>query len=85
MMFDATFHNISVISWLSALLVEETGENHRPATSLTNFISRNVVAVFELTTLVVIGTVCTGSCKSNYHTITTTKIPLQFKITLIHI
>ena len=28
--------------------------------------------VFELTTLVVIGTDCKGSCKSNYHTITTT-------------
>jgi hypothetical protein len=27
---------------------------------------------FELTTLVVIGTDCTGSCKSNYHTINTT-------------
>jgi len=26
---------------------------------------------FELTTLVVIDTVCIGSCKSNYHTITT--------------
>jgi hypothetical protein len=30
---------------------------------------------FELTTLVVIGTDCTGSCKSNYHTITTTTAP----------
>ena len=29
-------------------------------------------AGFELTTLVVIGTDCTGSCKSNHHTITTT-------------
>ena len=28
--------------------------------------------VFELTTLVVIDTDCTGSCKSNYHTIMTT-------------
>ena len=31
MVFDATFNNISVISWLSVLLVEETGvpgENH---------------------------------------------------------
>ena len=28
-------------------------------------------AGFELTTLMVIGTNCTGSCKSNYHTITT--------------
>jgi hypothetical protein len=27
--------------------------------------------MFELTTLVVIGTDCIGSCKSNYHTITT--------------
>jgi hypothetical protein len=36
MMFNATFNNISVISWRSVLLVEETGvpeENHRPAAS----------------------------------------------------
>ena len=36
MVLDATFNNISVISWRSALLVEETGvpgENHRPAAS----------------------------------------------------
>ena len=36
MVFNATFNNISVISWQSVLLVEETGapgENHRPATS----------------------------------------------------
>ena len=42
MVFDATFHNISVISWGSVLLVEETrvpGENYRPCRkSLTNFI-----------------------------------------------
>ena len=30
---------------------------------------------FELTTLVEIGTDCIGSCKSNYHTITTTTAP----------
>jgi hypothetical protein len=30
---------------------------------------------FEITTLVVIGTDCTGSCKSNYHTFTTTTAP----------
>jgi hypothetical protein len=29
----------------------------------------------ELITLVVIGTDCTGSCKSNYYTITTTTAP----------
>ena len=36
MVFNATFNNISVLSWRSVLLVEETGvpgENHRPATS----------------------------------------------------
>jgi hypothetical protein len=31
--FNATFNNISVISWRSVLLVEETGENHRPDAS----------------------------------------------------
>jgi len=31
---------------------------------------------FELTTLVVIGTDCTGSCKSNYHMITTMTTPI---------
>ena len=31
--FSATFNNISVISWWSVLLVEETGENHRPVES----------------------------------------------------
>jgi hypothetical protein len=34
MVFNATFNNISSISWRSVLLVEETvepGENHRPA------------------------------------------------------
>ena len=33
---------------------------------------RPVLLGFELTTLVVIGTDCTGSCKSTYHTTTTT-------------
>ena len=33
MVFNATFNNISVISLRSVLLVEETGENHRPAAS----------------------------------------------------
>jgi hypothetical protein len=36
MVFNTTFNNISVISWQSVLLVEETGvprENHRPVAS----------------------------------------------------
>ena len=30
MVFNTTFNNISVLSWRSVLLVEETVENHRP-------------------------------------------------------
>jgi hypothetical protein len=47
MVFNATFNNISVISWWSLLLVEETrvpGENHRPATSHWQTLSHNVVS-----------------------------------------
>ena len=36
MVFNSTFNNISVISWPSVLVVEETGlpgENHRPVAS----------------------------------------------------
>ena len=45
-MFNDTFNNISVISWRSILLVEETGgpgENHRPVTSHWQTLSHNVV------------------------------------------
>ena len=58
MVLNATFSNISVISWQSVLLVEETegpGENHRPVAShwqsLT--LSYNVVhlALIEIRTL----------------------------------
>jgi len=44
MVFNTTFNNISVISWRSAILVEETGvPGVKPPTcrkSLTNFIVR---------------------------------------------
>jgi len=71
MVFNATFNNISVISWQSVLLMEETGvpgENHKLAASHMMLYRKG----FELTTL---GTDCTGSYKSNYHTITTTTVP----------
>ena len=47
MVFKVTFNNISVISWRSGLLVEETGEpgeNHRPATSHRQTLSHHVVS-----------------------------------------
>ena len=43
MVFNATFNNISDISWRSILLVEETGENHQPAASHWQTLSYNVV------------------------------------------
>ena len=49
MVFNATFNNISVISWRSVLLVDKTGvpgvpgENHRPATSHSRTLPRNVI------------------------------------------
>jgi len=56
MVFNATFNNISVISWRSVLLVEETrgpGENHRPVasqwqTSSHNFVSSTLWERFKL-------------------------------------
>ena len=46
MVFNVNFNNISVISWRSVLLVEETrvpGENHQPAASHWQTLSHNVI------------------------------------------
>jgi len=48
MVFNATFNHISVISWWSVFLVEETGvpgEHHRPAASHWQTLSRTVALV----------------------------------------
>jgi hypothetical protein len=55
MVFNATFNNISVISWRSVLLVEETGgpgEIHRPVASHWQTLSHNYVhlALIEIRT-----------------------------------
>ena len=58
MVFNATFNNISVISWQSVLLVEETGStgeprgNHQPDASHWQILSHNVVhlALIEIRT-----------------------------------
>ena len=47
MVFNSTFNNISLISWRSVVLVDETGvpgENHRPAASHWKALSRIVVS-----------------------------------------
>ena len=83
-LLNATFNNISVVSWRSVLLAEETGENHRPAASHWQTLSHKVASsttrhVCDMNWLV-IGTDCTSSCKSNCHMITTTTAPqLVFK------
>ena len=80
MVLNDTFNNTLVIPWRYVLLVGETGdpgENQQPAASRGQTLSHNVVsrtpllAGCELTTLVVIGTDCIGSCKPNYLTIMT--------------
>jgi len=55
MVFNANFNNISVISWRSVLLVEETeglGENDWPVASHWQTLSHNVVhlALIEIRT-----------------------------------
>ena len=62
------------VSWRPVLLVEETEwleQKHRPVASHRKTLSHNVVhlTLIELTTSVVIGADCIGSCKSNYHAI----------------
>ena len=45
---NATFNNISVISWRSFLLLEETGvprENHQP---VTNFITYYYILIYMI-------------------------------------
>jgi len=74
MVFNATFNNISVISWQSVLLVVETGGPGVKTTDLSQVTDKHYHIMlytsprsrFELTTSVVIGTDCMGSCKSNY-------------------
>jgi hypothetical protein len=91
--------SVIIISWRSVLFVEETrvpGENHQPyIKTLTNlyhiilywefeYISPWLAwAGFELTTLMVIGTDCIGSCKSNYNTITATTASLRYTLLCI--
>jgi hypothetical protein len=88
MVFNATFNNISVISWRSVLLVDETGgarKNHIPIAGHRQTLSHNVVhltliAIRTHNISGVLGNDCIGSCKFNYHTITATTVPEIFNI-----
>jgi len=85
MVFNVTFNNILVISWQSILL--ETGGTGEITTDLSQVTDKlyhlmmdtSPWSRFELTTSMVIGTNCIGSCKSNYHTITAMTAPQELK------
>ena len=74
MVLNTTFNNISVILWQSVLLVEKTGSTQKKSLTccklLTNYITLCCIeyispwAGLKPTTLVVIGTDCTGTIQS---------------------
>ena len=56
MVFNATFNNISAISWRSVLLVEETRvrrENHRPPSGIQNH-NTNGAKLFACTSIITV-------------------------------
>ena len=92
---EVQVYGVSVISWRSVLLVEETGisdENHQAVASHCQSLSNKKCCIentstrmgFQLISLVVIGVDCTGSCKSNYHRIAMIKQVSGFIQILIH-
>jgi len=84
MVFNAPFNNISVVSCLSVLLVEETGvprTNWHGQTLLRNVVS-STPRHGRIRTHNFSGDrhFCTGSCKSNYNTITPWRLPEIYAI-----
>jgi len=84
MVLNATFNNISDISWRSVFWWRKPDKLYH----IMLYRVHLAWAGFELTTLVVICTDCIGSYKSNYHTITTaplSKYTNVFLYTILYI
>jgi len=88
MVLNATFNNISAISWLPVLLVDETGLSSK-TTDLQQVTDKfhhimypriHHLSGIRTHNVSGVGTDCTGSCKSNYHT--TMTVPLV--VSLVH-
>ena len=77
-MFNATFNNISVISYSGQFYWWRKPESSEKSNDLLQFTEKHHISLyrvhlalvgFELTTLVTIYNDCIGSYKSNYHSI----------------
>jgi hypothetical protein len=80
MVFSTTFKNIATISWRSVLLVEETGENHRPVPSHCQTLSHNVVS--STPRMIVIRTHNVNCDKHLLHRYISTQLPYNYNETI---
>ena len=89
MMFNATFNNISGIFWAVNFIAAGNRNTWGKPPTLSKVTDRLYnIMLYRVhlamngvrTTLMVIGTDFKGSCKSNYHMITTTTVPRYLQI-----
>jgi hypothetical protein len=77
MVFNTTVNNISVISWRSDLLVEETTDLSQVTDNLYHIMLYQIHLAMSVVQTHNVSGDCTGSCKSNYHAITTTTASIR--------